>query len=62
MGMVMMEIALANLLYCFNWKLPSDTKGEFNMEEKAGLTVAKKIALRLVPINYLCWEPKDDLS
>ncbi|KAM3754000.1 hypothetical protein ACB098_03G135200 [Castanea mollissima] len=48
------ELALANLLYCFNWKLPDGMKEEdINMEEGVGLslTTGKKTALNLVPIK-----------
>ncbi|KAK2636612.1 hypothetical protein Ddye_031404 [Dipteronia dyeriana] len=50
------ELALANLLYCFNWKLPDGMKEEdINMEEGVGvsLNLSKKTALNLVPLNYL---------
>ncbi|XP_071724311.1 LOW QUALITY PROTEIN: cytochrome P450 71B2-like [Rutidosis leptorrhynchoides] len=51
-----MELLLANLLYCFDWKLPRGMKEEdMNMEEAAGqrLDVHKKIPLELVPVNYI---------
>ncbi|PIA51583.1 hypothetical protein AQUCO_01100440v1 [Aquilegia coerulea] len=50
MGTAMIELGLANLLYHFNWELPS--KDDINMDEIAGLTVHKKIPLCLVPIPY----------
>ncbi|XVF02586.1 hypothetical protein REPUB_Repub04eG0187400 [Reevesia pubescens] len=56
MGTVTSELLLANLLYCFDWKLPGGMKEEdINMEESAGhsLTVSKKTPLLLVPIKYL---------
>ncbi|XP_075650607.1 cytochrome P450 71B34-like [Castanea sativa] len=52
MATTTIELALANLLYCFNWKLPDGMKEEdINMEEAAGLslTTSKKTALNLVP-------------
>ncbi|PIA51587.1 hypothetical protein AQUCO_01100443v1 [Aquilegia coerulea] len=52
MGTAMIELGLANLLYHFNWELPS--KDDINMDEIAGLTVHKKIPLHLVPIPYNC--------
>lgn len=53
MGTATVELALANLLYCFDWKLSNGMKEEdMNMEEVAGLTVYKKVALELVPIKY----------
>ena len=54
MATTTIELALANLLYCFNWKLPDGMKEEdINMEEEAGLsiTTSKKTALNLVPIK-----------
>ncbi|XP_031284873.1 cytochrome P450 71B10-like [Pistacia vera] len=56
MGLITSELALANLLYCFDWKLPNGMKeDDLNMDESAGvsLTVSKKIPLILVPVNYL---------
>ncbi|XP_031254194.1 cytochrome P450 71B2-like [Pistacia vera] len=56
MGLITSELALANLLYCFDWKLPDGMKEEgFNMEETAGqtLTVAKKTPLSLMATSYL---------
>ncbi|KAL0004374.1 hypothetical protein SO802_011935 [Lithocarpus litseifolius] len=55
MATTTIELALANLLYCFNWKLPDGTKEEdINMEERAGhsITAGKKTALNLVPIKF----------
>ena len=48
------ELALANLLYCFDWKLPCGMKEkDINMEKLAGLSLStgKKIALHLVPVK-----------
>ncbi|XP_021293040.1 cytochrome P450 71B37-like [Herrania umbratica] len=55
MGTVTSEILLANLLYCFDWKLPDGMKeADINMEESAGhcLTLSKKTPLLLVPKQY----------
>ncbi|KAL9420819.1 hypothetical protein AB3S75_038399 [Citrus x aurantiifolia] len=55
MGISTVELALANLLYHFNWKLPNGMEGgDLNMEEAIGqsLTTSKKTPLMLVPINY----------
>ncbi|KAF2292790.1 hypothetical protein GH714_028966 [Hevea brasiliensis] len=54
MGTISVELVLANLLYYFDWKLPNRVEG-INMEEKAvpSLTVSKKEALKLVPVNFL---------
>ncbi|KDP36616.1 hypothetical protein JCGZ_08432 [Jatropha curcas] len=53
MGMAMAELALANLLYWFDWRLPNDMKEEdLSMEEKASLATYKKVPLVLVPVKY----------
>ncbi|KDP34572.1 hypothetical protein JCGZ_11122 [Jatropha curcas] len=53
MGLALVELALANLLFCFDWELPYNMKeADINMEEKFGLTNHKKEALMLVPIKY----------
>ncbi|XP_050204197.1 cytochrome P450 71B10-like [Mercurialis annua] len=53
MGLATVELALANLLFCFDWKLGDGMKIEdLNMEEAPGLTVYKKEPLLLVPIKY----------
>ncbi|XP_026424828.1 cytochrome P450 71A1-like [Papaver somniferum] len=53
MGLVTIELALANLLYCFNWELPNGMKNEdANMDEVAGTIAAHmKDPLYLVPIK-----------
>ncbi|KAJ3696974.1 hypothetical protein LUZ61_000679 [Rhynchospora tenuis] len=44
------ELVLANLLYCFDWELPAGmTKEEMDLEEELGITMHKKIPLVLVP-------------
>ncbi|KAK9110711.1 hypothetical protein Sjap_018771 [Stephania japonica] len=54
LGVAMVELALANLLYCFNWELPSEMKEEaISMDETAGIIVHKKHDLRLVPVKYV---------
>ncbi|KAH0461703.1 hypothetical protein IEQ34_009278 [Dendrobium chrysotoxum] len=48
-AMVIIELALANLLHCFNWSIPDGMKAEdINMEEAIGITTHKKDALCLV--------------
>ncbi|KAF6144958.1 hypothetical protein GIB67_013309 [Kingdonia uniflora] len=50
------ELALANLLYCFNWELPAGMKAEdMNMDEGGIFVIHKKSGLKLVPIKYN-WE------
>jgi hypothetical protein len=60
MGLTMVELALANLLYCFDWKLPKALA--INMEEAAGLTISKKNPLFLVRINYPQQAQPDKMS
>ncbi|XP_068668192.1 cytochrome P450 71A1-like [Aristolochia californica] len=51
-GMVTVELALANLLYCFEWELPVGmSRDEIDMSESSGFVVSKKIPLFLVPVN-----------
>ena len=55
MGVKTVELALANLLYHFDWKLSNGMKEEdLDMEESSGLslTIYKKVPLKLVPILY----------
>ncbi|KAK6152164.1 hypothetical protein DH2020_014799 [Rehmannia glutinosa] len=52
MGLATVEIALANLVYSFDWDLPSGMKKEdIDTEVLPGLTMHKKIPLSLVPRN-----------
>ncbi|KAE8648698.1 cytochrome P450 71B10-like [Cucumis sativus] len=54
MGIFTIELTLANLLLCFDWKLGDGMKEEdVDMEENFGLAVAKKLPLTLVPVPYL---------
>lgn len=47
-GIQVVELALANLLYCFDWELPDGVKrDDLDMKEAAGLTVQKKVPLCL---------------
>ncbi|KAJ9178393.1 hypothetical protein P3X46_010280 [Hevea brasiliensis] len=52
MGLALVELALANLLFCFDWKLPYNMKEDINMEEAPGIVTGKKAALLLLPIKY----------
>ncbi|XP_026411522.1 cytochrome P450 71A1-like [Papaver somniferum] len=52
-GITIVEYILANLLYYFNWELPTGDKTEdLDMTEAFGLTVNKKIPLNVVPEIY----------
>ncbi|XP_077246508.1 cytochrome P450 71A1-like [Tasmannia lanceolata] len=44
-----MELALANLLYWFDWELPDSKNKDLDMTEAAGLTVNRNCDLHLVP-------------
>ncbi|KAK9903840.1 hypothetical protein M0R45_000880 [Rubus argutus] len=56
MATTTVELVLANLLYCFDWKLPEGMKEEhINMEETTGalsVVVSKKTALNLAPAKF----------
>nr|DAD39592.1 TPA_asm: hypothetical protein HUJ06_013915 [Nelumbo nucifera] len=53
LGMVIVELTLANLLCSFNWELPKGIKEEdIDMEGSLGITMHKKNALQLVATNY----------
>ncbi|XP_047950597.1 6,7,8-trihydroxycoumarin synthase-like isoform X1 [Salvia hispanica] len=50
MGLVNVELAVANLVYCFDWEMPKGMKVEdIDVESLPGITVHKKIPLLLVP-------------
>ncbi|KAF7838256.1 cytochrome P450 71A1-like [Senna tora] len=50
-GVYSVECMLANLLYWFDWKIPTSVQ-EIEMGEIFGLTVSRKVPLRLQPIPY----------
>ncbi|XP_061373373.1 cytochrome P450 71D9-like, partial [Gastrolobium bilobum] len=51
LGLINVEIALALLLYHFDWKLPNGMKSEdLDMTEQFGVTVRRKDYLHLIPI------------
>ncbi|CAN1228771.1 Desmethyl-deoxy-podophyllotoxin synthase [Linum grandiflorum] len=52
-GMAVVKLTLANLLFHFDWKLPSNMKPEsLDMTENFGISLRKKYALHLIPILY----------
>lgn len=54
MGAVTVELALANLLYSFEWELPSGMdKEDIDIDVIPGITMHKKNALCLVPTNFV---------
>ncbi|KAJ4786181.1 hypothetical protein LUZ62_037427 [Rhynchospora pubera] len=53
-GLAILELALANLLYHFNWELPCGMKpDELDMTETFGFTTRKKIPLLLQAQRYI---------
>lgn len=54
MGIVTVELTLANLVHGFDWKVPSGMKLEdISMEERRGIVVRRKVPLGLVPIKLM---------
>ncbi|XP_050226623.1 desmethyl-deoxy-podophyllotoxin synthase-like [Mercurialis annua] len=52
-GLANVELALAHLLYHFDWELPNGKKKEdLNMDECFGAAVGRKYDLQLIPIPY----------
>ena len=50
MGMIKIELALANVVYKFDWELPPESKEEdVDFVARPGFVLHKKSALRLVP-------------
>lgn len=62
----MVELALANLLHCFDWKVPFGQEGKVDIdtEEAAGpsLTISKKTPLYLVPVNKAQRSQQDHMN
>ncbi|XP_026432770.1 cytochrome P450 71B20-like [Papaver somniferum] len=57
MGIVLVELVLANVVYAFDWLPEGMNKEDISMEESSGLVIHKKIPLELVPIKYVYdWE------
>lgn len=49
-GMALVELALANLLYTFDWELPAGMEeDDIDMSEKNGIAATKKILLMAIP-------------
>ncbi|KAM3357120.1 6,7,8-trihydroxycoumarin synthase [Capsicum galapagoense] len=54
LGIAIVELALSNLLYAFDWKLPCGMKKEdIDTNSKPGIVMHKKIDLCLIPTSYL---------
>lgn len=53
-GILVVELALANLLHRFNWELPKGiSKEDIDMGEAPGVTVHRKSSLQLVATQFL---------
>uniref|UniRef100_A0A1J3GK10 Cytochrome P450 71B11 n=2 Tax=Noccaea caerulescens TaxID=107243 RepID=A0A1J3GK10_NOCCA len=51
MGMALVHLALINLLYRFDWKLPEGMEAEdVDLQESYGLVCSKKVPLQLIPV------------
>ncbi|KAH0744005.1 hypothetical protein KY290_031998 [Solanum tuberosum] len=54
LGVAIVELALSNLLYAFDWELPCGMKKEdIDTNGKPGIVMHKKIDLRLIPANHI---------
>ncbi|KAH0634462.1 hypothetical protein KY290_037875 [Solanum tuberosum] len=54
LGVAIVELALSNLLYAFDWKLPCGMRKEdIDTTVRPGIVMHKKIDLCLIPTNYL---------
>ncbi|KAL7106427.1 hypothetical protein ACP275_07G113000 [Erythranthe tilingii] len=54
MGLANLELTVANLLYSFDWELPSGIQAQdIDTDVLPGITMHKKNALRLVPKKYV---------
>ncbi|CAL1397585.1 unnamed protein product [Linum trigynum] len=52
-GLATVKLMLTNLLYHFNWKLPSGiTHENFDMTERAGVGLRRYHSLHLIPVAY----------
>ncbi|KAI7727307.1 hypothetical protein M8C21_027579 [Ambrosia artemisiifolia] len=59
-GLATLQLALARLLYHFDWELPSGTRpSDVDLEEVFGLAIRKKTALKLVPTKNKNHGPKE---
>uniref|UniRef100_A0A0D3GPR7 Uncharacterized protein n=1 Tax=Oryza barthii TaxID=65489 RepID=A0A0D3GPR7_9ORYZ len=53
MAVASLELVVANLLYCFDWKLPKGMKEEdIDMEEIGQLSFRRKVELFIVPVKH----------
>uniref|UniRef100_A0A803MRV3 Cytochrome P450 n=1 Tax=Chenopodium quinoa TaxID=63459 RepID=A0A803MRV3_CHEQI len=53
LGIAIVELVLAMLLYHFNWELPYGSSPEdLDMDETFGIVVRKKVELQVIPVHY----------
>lgn len=53
MAVTSLELVVANLLYCFDWKLPKGMKEEdIDMEEIGQISFRRKVELFIVPVKH----------
>ncbi|MQL83422.1 hypothetical protein Taro_015889 [Colocasia esculenta] len=60
LGTAVVELALANLLHCFDWEVPGGGRGEdLDMEEEFGIVIRRKhpLLLRATP-----WTPSSEVQ
>ncbi|XP_072954414.1 cytochrome P450 71B35-like [Typha angustifolia] len=54
LGVRKVEIVLASMLYCFDWKLPGGVRREdVNMEEAPGIVAHKRVDLELLAVKHV---------
>lgn len=54
LGMVIVEFVLAQLLHCFDWRLPDGMEGrDLDMNEIVGLAIPRAVPLLAIPTPRL---------
>jgi cytochrome P450 len=57
LGMVIVEFVLAQLLHCFDWRLPAEIQGrDLDMTENFGLAIPRAVPLLAIPTPRLAAE------
>jgi cytochrome P450 len=61
LGLVTVKLVIAQLIHCFNWKLPYNIDpSNLNMEEKFGLTIPRAHHLHAIPTYRLASDAKHE--